>query len=61
MEVYPTLFNVGDCVKKRTSSEMGWIVGRTGDSAINLLLDIRYNLDNRIERNVSLRDIIVVP
>ena len=60
MDLYSSLFNVGDYIKVTTSGEMGWIVGKynvEGDS--NIWLEVKMQLDNRTDKYCS-KDVTVI-
>ena len=58
--VYPTLFNVGDIVTLNLNGEKGWIVAKSDYDGNDVKLDIRLQLDDRIIRNISSKDITVI-
>ena len=63
MSLLFSLFNVGDCVLMNSTQERGWIIHKhqfnTDDEYVKI--DVRMQLDNKIVKNISSRDITVVP
>ena len=63
MNLLFSLFNVGDCVVFTNTQEKGWIVFKHPPDETDefVKLDIKMNLDGRVEKQVSSNDIVVIP
>ena len=56
---YNSLFNIGDYVHITQSGLKGWIVGKQGTTIEDMTLDIQYELDDTVERNVMSTNVTV--
>ena len=58
--IYPTLFNIGDIVSMNITGEKGWIIAKYDLDGNDIKLDVKLELDNRIVRSISSKDITVI-
>ena len=57
--LYASLFNIGDYVKLNNIGELGWVIDKH-TSNDKVLIDVKLELDGRVEKGISTRDITVV-